>query len=131
MATCAPTARARAPTILNWLATLHSSLLAHTVKVRRLPNAGGAAAGSAAAAPGRRDAAARAGAARVRPRRRQKPSNCSAAVRFLESGMRRWAAGLAVAAWVAVRSTKGEDAPKVLAADCGTSRYSAESTVDA
>src|SRR5947207_2713158 len=130
MATCAPTARARAPTVLKRLATLQSSLLAHTVNVRRLPNAGGAAVAGTAATPSRRDAAARAGPARVRPSPRNRPSNCTAAARFPESGTRRSAAGVAAAVRVAVRSAKGEDRSKVRAADCGTSKYSAESTAD-
>src|SRR5213596_642573 len=72
--------------------------LAHTVNWRRLPSAGGAAAG-------RRRGAARRG---------------------------REAAGAAGAApSVAARSANGEDRPNVGAADCGTSRYSAESTADA
>src|SRR2546430_6528984 len=130
MATCAPTARARAPTVLKLLATLQSSLLAHTVNVRRLPNAGAAVAGTAAA-PSRRDAAARAGPARVRPSPRNRPSNCTAAARFPASGTRRSAAGAPAAVRVAVRSANGEACPNVPAADCGTNRYSAESTAEA
>src|SRR5438105_8188252 len=43
MATCAPTTRARAPTLLN----LVQSRAAHTANVRRLPTTGGAEATSA------------------------------------------------------------------------------------
>jgi len=41
------------------------------------------------------------------------------------------AAAIGAAPSVAARSANGDDSPNVAAADCATSRYSAESTVDA
>src|SRR6266487_3803869 len=96
MATCAPTARARALTFLNVV----QSSEAQTAKVRTLPTTGGAGVTSArwAAAAGADRIAVAAADDRVCPR---------------------------------VRSWNGDDSPNVPAADCGTSRYSAESTADA
>src|SRR2546430_6615235 len=76
MATCAPTAWARAPTVLNWL----QSSLAHTTKERRVPTTGGLARGVDAATAGARRAVA-AGNRSARPRARSMPSNSVAAAR--------------------------------------------------
>src|SRR5256885_7004488 len=115
MATCAPTARARAPTVLNCL----QSSLAHTTKERRVPTAGGLARGADAVAAGNRSA---------RPRARSMPSNSVAAARGDAGCTRRCASGVAAAIRVAVRRLKGAVWPNVPAADWATSRYSAEST---
>src|SRR6266700_6052406 len=123
MATCAPTAWARAPTVLNWL----QSSLAHTTKERRVPTAGGLARGVDAATAGARRAVA-AGNPSARPRARSMPSNSVAAARGDAGSARRCASGLAVACRVAARRLNGAVWPNVPAADCATSRYSAEST---
>src|SRR5437763_2097035 len=123
MATCAPTAWARAPTLLNWL----QSSLAHTTKERRVPTVGGLARGVDAATAGARRAVA-AGNRTARPRARSMPSNSVAAARRDSGSTRRCASGMAAAISVAVRRLKGAVWPNVAAADCGTSRYSAEST---
>src|SRR5437899_6980934 len=128
MATCAPTARARALTFLNVV----QSSEAQTAKVRTLPTTGGAGATSArwAAAAGADSIAVAAANDRVCPRTRSMPSNRVAVARG-DAGSARRCASIAVAAKVAVRSWNGDDSPNVPAADCGTSRYSAESTADA
>src|SRR5690242_8822406 len=126
MATCAPTARARAPTVLNWL----QSSLAHTTKERSVPTIGGLA-GAAAAVGAARDAGAGAGSwgnRSARPRARNLPSNSVAAARGDAGCTRRWASGMVVACNVALRRLKAAAWPNVAAADCATSRYSAEST---
>src|SRR2546430_3744879 len=123
MATCAPTAWARAPTVLNWL----QSSLAHTTKERRVPTVGGLARGVDVATAGARRAVA-AGNRSARPRARSMPSNSVAAARGDAGAARRCASGVAVALSVAVRRLKGAVWSNVAAADCGTSRYSAEST---
>src|SRR2546423_1758993 len=56
------------------------------------------------------------------------PSNSVGAARGDGGSARRCASGVAVACRVAVRSLKGAVWSNVAAADCGTSRYSAEST---
>src|SRR5207244_12558442 len=114
MATWAPTARARAPTVLNWLQLLS---VAHTVNVRRLPRLGGLASGVTAAA---RPVVA-APNARVRPRARSIPSNRIAAARGDGPSTIRWASGIAAAVTVPARSRKEGDLPKVPTADRGTS----------
>src|SRR6266851_5467586 len=128
MATCAPTARARALTVLN----VEQSSELHTAKLRTLPTTGGAGATSArwAAAAGADRIAVAAANDRVCPRTRSMPSNRVAVARG-DPGSASRGASIAVAAKVAVRSWNGDDSPNVPAADCGTSRYSAESTVDA
>src|SRR2546430_7195551 len=123
MATCAPTAWARAPTVLNWL----QSSLAHTTKERSVPTTGGLARGVDAATAGARRAVA-AGTRSARPRARSMPSNSVAAARGDAGSTRRCASGMAAAMRVAVRRLKGAVWPNVPAADCGTRRYSAEST---
>src|SRR6266700_3502433 len=107
MATCAPTARARA-----------------------LPTTGGAGATSArwAAAAGADRIAVAAANDRVCPRTRSMPSNRIAVARGDAGSTRRCASGVAVACRVAVRRLNGAVWPNVPAADCATSRYSAEST---
>src|SRR5256885_16350329 len=96
MATCAPTAWARAPTVLNWL----QSSLAHTTKERRVPTVGGLARGvDAATAGARREVAA--GNRSARPRARSTPSNSVAAARGDAGSARRCASGVAVACRVA------------------------------
>src|SRR6266567_5588385 len=126
MATCAPTARARALTFLN----LEQSSAAHTAKVRTLPTTGGAGATSArwAAAAGADRIAVAAANDRVCPRTRSMPSNRIAVARGDAGSTRRCASGVAVACRVAVRRLNGAVWPNVPAADCATSRYSAEST---
>src|SRR5882762_8721624 len=131
MAMCAPTFSARAVTAVKWL----QSRAEQTANFRRLPGAGGLTGcrfTAAAAGPiaGWARAAAPARAARVRPTRRSIPSNCTVKARGDETGSTSWAAGIATAARLAVRSSNGEDWPKLPAADCGTIRYSAESSVD-
>src|SRR5438128_2518275 len=128
MATWAPTARARALTVLN----VEQSSELHTTKLRMFPTTGGVGARSArgAAAGGAGRSAAAAANDRVCPKARSMPSNRVAVARG-DAGSARRCASIAVAAKVAVRSWNGDDSPKVPAADCGTSRYSAESTDDA
>src|SRR5437660_1575981 len=125
MATWAPTARARALTVLN----VEQSSELHTTKLRMFPTTGGVGARSArgAAAGGAGRSAAAAANDRVGPKARSMPSNRVAVARG-DAGSARRCASIAVAAKVAVRSWNGDDSPKVPAADCGTSRYSAEST---
>ena|SRR5437870_672068 len=125
MATWAPTARARAPTVLN----VEQSSELHTAKLRMSPTTGGVGAMGArgAAAAGADRSAAAAANDRARPRARSMPSNRVAAARG-DAGSAKRCPSMAVAARVAVRSWKGDDSPKVPATDCGTSRYSAEST---
>src|SRR5213595_2872083 len=123
MATCAPTAWARAPTVLNWL----QSSLAHTTKERRVPTAGGLARGVDAATAGARRAVAAANRC-ARPRARSMPSNSVAAARGAAGSTRRCASGMAAAISIAARRLKSAVWPNVPAADCATSRYSAEST---
>src|SRR5213593_2688073 len=106
---------------------------AHTVNVRMLPGLGGpAGCGTArvgaAAAADRASAAAPAGPLRARWRRN--PSNWTAASRGEDDGITPWPTAGAAAVRVVVRSRKGEDSPKVPAADCGTRRYSAESIAE-
>src|SRR5438874_7303945 len=123
MATCAPTAWARAPTVLNWL----QSSLAHTTKERSVPTTGGLARGVDAATAGARRAVA-AGNRSARPRARSMPSNSVAAARGAAGSTRRCASGMAAAISIAARRLKSAVWPNVPAADCATSRYSAEST---
>src|SRR5438876_849701 len=106
---------------------------AHTVNVRMLPGLGGpagcgAARVGAAAAADRASAAAPAGPLRARWRRN--PSNWTAASRGEDDGITPWPTAGAAAVRVVVRRRKGEDSPKVPAADCGTRRYSAESMAE-
>src|ERR1051325_10898929 len=131
MATCAPTARTRAPTVLKSAAAPQLVALLHTVNWRRLPSAGGAAAGRSGAAPGSRcEAATPARAACSLPRRRSTASNRPAGVVGPAGAARSWASMGAVPR-VAVRRVIGDDWPNVPATDCATTRYSAESVLDA
>src|SRR5438445_1123636 len=125
---CAPTVLARAVTALNE----EQSSFAHTVNVRRLPGLGGPA-GSGVTVVGDGTAADRASAAApagpLRARWRRNPSNWTAASRGEDDAIIPWGtAGAAVR--VVVPSRKGEDSPKVPATDCGTRRYSTESTAE-
>src|SRR2546422_6382226 len=125
---CAPTVLARAVTALNE----EQSSFAHTVNVRRLPGLGGPA-GSGVTVVGDGTAADRASAAApagpLRARWRRTPSNWTAASRGEDDAIIPWGtAGAAVR--VVVPSRKGEDSPKVPATDCGTRRYSTESTAE-
>src|SRR6058998_2760897 len=126
---CAPTVLARAVTALNE----EQSSFAHTVNVRRLPGLGGPA-GSGVTVVGDGTAADRASAAApagpLRARWRRNPSNWTAASRGEDDAITPWPTAGAAAVRVVVRSRKGEDSPKVPAADCGTRRYSAESIAE-
>src|SRR5207245_2517397 len=124
MAICAPTVLARATTAWNGTEQLR---LGHTRNVLRLPTVGGVAVTMPGAVTARPAGAA--AKARLRARWRRKPSNWSAVSRGEEVATIPCATG-AGAVTVVVRSRKGEDCPKVVAADCGTRRYSTESTAD-
>src|SRR5438445_11695261 len=124
MAICAPTVLARPTTAWNVPEQLR---FGHTRNVLRLPTVGGV----AVMAPGvvtERPSGAAANA-RLRARWRRKPSNWTAVSRGEEVATIPCATG-AGAVTVVARSRKGEDCPKVLAADGGTRRYSTESTAD-
>src|SRR5690348_10662283 len=104
---------------------VHAPADAHTTNLRRLPSVGGA--GRGRSAPTGADRAAAAEDARLRPRARSIASNWTGRV---PAGVMLAAAG-ALGPSVAVRSWNGADTLKVLAADWGTRRYSAESSVEA
>src|SRR5882762_10585432 len=124
----APRLWTRAPTVLK--AEVEQVMLPHTLNVRRLPSVGGTtwSAGARArrgAAPGgisyRRLAAAC----------RRNRSNSTAVDRCPEdAGAVAAAASGAVGCSEATCSRNGDDAPGVPLADCGTSRYSAESMAE-
>src|SRR5881628_3404014 len=124
---CCPTFTARAVTAAKRLQSSDE----HTANVRRLPRIGAVTSWgvtvTAAAPVAGRDRTAPPRAGRVRPRRRSRPSNCTA-VPVAEGELTSWATGTAAGPSVAVRSSNGEDWPNVPAADCGTIRYFAESS---
>src|SRR6266513_2403620 len=101
MATCAPTARARALTFLN----LVQARAAHAANVRTLPKTGGVEATSArrAAAVGAARRAVAAPDACARPRARSVASKRVAVARS-DDGASRCASGIAAAVNVAARS---------------------------
>src|SRR3989441_6577702 len=66
----------------------------------------------------------------LRARWRRNPSNWTAASRGEDDAITPWPTAGAAAVRVVVRSRKGEDSPKVPAVDCGTRRYSTESTAE-
>src|SRR2546430_8929661 len=126
--TLRPTLWTRAPTVLN--AEVEQVRLPHTLNVRRSPSAGGTT-WSAGPRPRRGAAAGGAPYRRLAAACRRNRSNARAVDRCPGGAVTVAAAASgAVGRNETTCSRNGEDVPGVPLADCGTRRYSAESTAD-